>query len=62
MGLESKVDLFKRIKDIIIKNVVYKGSEYENKQKLETPYNGPIYFDDQGRDIFSSRNKYIDAN
>jgi hypothetical protein len=42
------------MKDVILDNLIFKGAEYLEKQKLKNLFDGPIYFDSQGRDIYSS--------
>lgn len=61
-GMESKIALFKRIKDIIVKNIIYNGPEYEARQKKTTLFDGPIYFDKTGKDIYNSVNTYVLEN
>ena len=62
MGLERKIELFKKVKDIILNNLLYKGHEYENNKRGNAEYNGPIYFDPQGKDIFSSMNRHLEGD
>jgi hypothetical protein len=47
---------------VILNNLLYNGAAYENYQKNNTSYNGPIYFDPQGRDIYSTTNPHITSN
>lgn len=54
--------LFKKMKDIILDNLIFKGAEYQQKQKNKNLFDGPIYFDSQGRDIYSSQNPNIVSN
>ena len=62
MGLESKIAFFKSIKDIILNNLLYNGHEYEVSKRGTAEYAGPIYFDSQGKDIYSSVNSNIEKN
>jgi hypothetical protein len=50
------------MKDVILDNLIFKGAEYLEKQKLKNLFDGPIYFDSQGRDIYSSQNPNIVSN
>ena len=59
LGLEKKIEFFKGVKDIILNNLLYNGFEYEKKKQGKSDYNGPIYFDPQGKDIYSSINSYL---
>ncbi len=62
IGLQRKIELFKRVKEIILNNLLYNGRAYENKKKGTSEYVGPIYFDSKGRDIYSSPNPYLQTN
>ena len=62
MGLEKKVALFKGIKETILNNLLHKGAAYEEYQRKNTSFEGPLYFDTQGRDIYSSQNPHITAD
>lgn len=41
---------------------MYNGAQYEDYQRNNTSYNGPIYFDKEGKDIYSSTNPHINAD
>jgi hypothetical protein len=59
IGLEKKIELFKGIKDTILKNLLYNGPAYEDYQRRNTSFEGPIYFDPKGRDIYSTVNPHV---
>lgn len=62
IGLEKKLELFKGIKDTILNNLLYNGAAYEEYQKRNTSFEGPLYFDSQGRDLYSSANPNVAAD
>lgn len=62
IGFEKRIELFKKVKDIILKNLLYNGYAYEQAKKGQSEYNGPIYFDSKGRDIYNSKNPYLESD
>jgi hypothetical protein len=56
------LELFKGLKDTILNNLLHNGSAYEEYQRRNTSFTGPLYFDSQGRDIYSSTNPHIAAD
>lgn len=60
IGFERRIELFKKVKDIILKNLLYNGYAYQENKKGHSEYIGPIYFDNKGRDIYSSKNPYLE--
>lgn len=62
IGFEKKIELFKKVKDIILNNILYKGHELQTKKKGQNDYNGLIYFDKEGKDVYNSRNPYLDSD
>jgi len=36
IGFENKLDFFKKVKEIILNNLIYKGYEYEQNKKGKT--------------------------
>lgn len=50
------------MKDIILNNLLYQGHEYEKKKRGLSEYVGPIYFDKEGKDLYNSRNPYLDSD
>lgn len=42
--------------------MLYNGAAYEDYQRKNSSYEGPLYFDKQGRDIYSSTNPHIAAD
>jgi hypothetical protein len=42
--------------------LLYNGAAYEEYQKKNSSFEGPLYFDKQGRDLYSSTNPYIGAD
>jgi hypothetical protein len=60
MGMEKKIQLFKNLKDTILNNIMYKGHEIEASKKKKNEFNGPIYFDTNGKDVYESRNIFLE--
>ena len=46
----------------MVRNILYNGYQYEQQQRVKAPYQGPIYFDPHGKDVFSSANSNLAAH